>query len=272
MRQRAATARHMALLHGACLRYDDTREGQVGDILHFDDVVDINIFGSKTDRLLVGQVAILPTDSGSPTVGPSGSQALSDSILNGLQRLVALPLDVIGAVGARLRARHPHSEVGPEAMATWPTAIRALAAPLYTQGLPVHLLPYYGPWLWEPIGADFDLSRSSSTAQFQRWAREALAADGQNLARVGAHSFRRGRAAELAHGGLPAAELTRVLRHASVGSSAPYVLQSVHVTATAAAMRAATNRAANRGGDAAVSAPPANGGGNHPPARGRLGF
>ena len=148
MRQRAATARHMALLHGACLRYDDTREGQVGDILHFDDVVDINIFGSKTDRLLAGQVAILPTDSGSLADGPSGSQALVDSILHGLQRLGELPPDVVGAVGARLQARHPRSKDGPEAMATWPAAVRALAAPLYAQGLPAHLLPYYGPWLW----------------------------------------------------------------------------------------------------------------------------
>ena len=260
----------MALLHGACLRYDDTREGQVGDILHFDDVVDINIFGSKTDRLLAGQVAILPTDPGSSADGPSGSQALVDSILHGLQRLVELPPDVIGAVGARLQARHPRSKDGPEAMATWPADVRALAAPLYAHGLPAHLLPYYGPWLWEPIDADFDLSRSSSTAQFQRWARDALSADGQHLARVGAHSFRRGHAAELAHGGLPAAALTRVLRHASVGTSAPYVLKSVHVTATAAAMRAATDR-----GSGAAAAPTSSATGpsnHHPPARGRLGF
>jgi len=129
-------------------------------------------------------------------------------------------------------------------MATWPSDIQALTAPLYEQGLPVHLLPYYGPWLWEPIDAEFDLSRSCSTAQFQRWARGSFAAGGRALARIGAHSFRRGGAAELAHGGLGPAALTRVLRHVSAGAAAPYVLQSVHVTTTAAAMRAAAHRSA----------------------------
>ena len=33
LRQRAATARHMALMHDAALRFDDTREGQLGNIL-----------------------------------------------------------------------------------------------------------------------------------------------------------------------------------------------------------------------------------------------
>ena len=55
--QRAATARHMALMHDAALRFDDTREGQLGNILHSPDVVEINIFGSKTDPFLRGQVA-----------------------------------------------------------------------------------------------------------------------------------------------------------------------------------------------------------------------
>jgi hypothetical protein len=32
--QRAATVRHMALMHDAAIRFDDTREGQLGDILH----------------------------------------------------------------------------------------------------------------------------------------------------------------------------------------------------------------------------------------------
>jgi len=245
LRRRAATARHMALLHGACLRYDDTREGQLGDILHFPDVVDINVFGSKTDRLLMGQVAILPSEPGDSADRTSGRQSLLNLTRCGLQRLGALTPDVLAAIGARLQARHPRSSAGPEAMATWPPDIRALTTPLYRQGLPVHLLPYYGPWLWEPIGADFDLSRSCSTAQFQRWAQDTFAASpsgGRALARVGAHSFRRGRAAELAPGGLGPAALTRVLRHTSAGSAAPYVLQSVRVTTTASAMRVATHR------------------------------
>ena len=46
----------MAFLPDGALRYNDTLrlEGQVGDILFFDDRVDISIFGSKTDRRLAG--------------------------------------------------------------------------------------------------------------------------------------------------------------------------------------------------------------------------
>jgi len=93
LRRRAATARHMALLHGACLRYDDTREGQLGDILHFPDVVDINVFGSKTDRLLMGQVAILPSEPGDSADRTSGRQLLLNLTRCGLQRLGALSPD-----------------------------------------------------------------------------------------------------------------------------------------------------------------------------------
>jgi hypothetical protein len=40
----------MAALHDGALRYDDMREGQLGDILFFPELVDISVFGSKTDR------------------------------------------------------------------------------------------------------------------------------------------------------------------------------------------------------------------------------
>ena len=66
-----------------------------------------------------------------------------------------------------------------------------LARPLYARGLSVHLLPYYGPWLWEPIDAGFDLSRSCSTTQFLRAAQAAFEADGQVVPRLGFHSFRK---------------------------------------------------------------------------------
>jgi hypothetical protein len=59
-RARDATARHMAFLHDGALRYDDTLEGQLGDILLFPDVVDLSVFGTKTDRRLAGQPAALP--------------------------------------------------------------------------------------------------------------------------------------------------------------------------------------------------------------------
>jgi hypothetical protein len=47
--------------------------------------------------------------------------------------------------------------------------------------------------------------------------------------------MRRGRTVELTYGGLAGSDLSRVLRHSSLSSSAPYVLHLVHVTRTAAA-------------------------------------
>lgn len=238
----------MRLLYDAAMRYDDGREGQLGDILHYADVVDINLFGSKTDPLLRGQVAQLPMDLGSGgSDGPSGRQALLDSVRAGLRRLAAVPQDTLRILGARLLSTRPQPQVGPVALSTWPADIQDLARPLYDLGLPVHMLPYFGPWLWEPITSETDLARCSTTAQFGTWARDAIqaAGTGRGLTRVGAHSFRRGRAAELAHGEMSAAELTRVLRHSSARSTIPYVLQSVRVAATAAAMQAATHRSAS---------------------------
>jgi hypothetical protein len=246
LRQRAATARHMVLMHDAALRYDDTREGQLGDILHFPDVIDINVFGSKTDPLLRGQSATLPGAVAEALSGqgegPSGRQSLLDSTRCSLQRLLQLPRTTLTSIGLRLSKAHPTSTAGPEALSTWPAELLVLARPLYELGVPVHLLPYYGPWMWEPIDEGFDLSRSVPTGQFQRSARDALAAAGRNIQRFGAHSMRRGRAAELAHSSIADATLSRVLRHTSVASSAPYVFQSVHSANTAAALQAAARR------------------------------
>jgi hypothetical protein len=231
-------------MHDCALRYDDTREGQLGDILFFDDVVDVGIFGSKTDPLSLGQTAQMPRGVSSGSDGPSGCDALVDTIRQGLLRLAALPLAVIQSTGARLQATHPADSAGPEVISTWPAELLALARPLYEQGLRVHLLPYYGPWMWEPIDAEFDLSLSRSTAQFQRSAQAAFRAAGKAVPRLGSHSFRRGRAAELFHGGLAPPHLSRVLRHHSPMSALPYVPEAARVTAVGAAMRAATSRSA----------------------------
>ncbi len=56
------------------------------------------------------------------------------------------------------------AKVGPEAIETWPDEIRSLALPIYNLDLQVHLLPEYSPWLWEPLHAGFDLSRTCSTS------------------------------------------------------------------------------------------------------------
>ncbi len=193
----------------------------------------------------------MPADPGYPAgadpLAPSresGLQALVASVHCSLCRLCTLPPSTIGAVGRRLAATSPRPPAGPEALGTWPSIVEELTRPLYAQGRPGHMLPYYGPWKWEPIDDGFDLSRSRTTGPFVRWSRSAPLAAGRLPPRFGAHSMRRGRAAELAHGGLAGSNLSRVLRHSSPSSSAPCVLQSVHVTRTAAAMRTAEHRAA----------------------------
>ena len=65
-RRRAATAAHMAVLHDGVLRYDDAREGQLGDVSFYPDAVEIGVFGSKTDPLLEGQSAQMPPAEGPP--------------------------------------------------------------------------------------------------------------------------------------------------------------------------------------------------------------
>jgi hypothetical protein len=50
----------MAVMHDGTLRYDYTLEGQLGDVLFFQEVVEISIVGSKTDRDLAGQASVLP--------------------------------------------------------------------------------------------------------------------------------------------------------------------------------------------------------------------
>ncbi len=71
----------MSLVLSTALCYDHTREGQLWYILHFPGVVDINIFGSKTDSLLAGPVAVLPADPGSP----AGADPLAPAPELGLQ-------------------------------------------------------------------------------------------------------------------------------------------------------------------------------------------
>lgn len=241
-RRRDATVAHMAVLHDAVLRHDDTREGQLGDLSFHPGAVDLGIFGSKTDALRVGQSAQMPSADEAAPDAASGARALLEVTRRGLARLAALEAPVFDAVARRLAERFPRDTAHPGAMATWPPYIRALAAPLYERGLLVHCLPYYGSWLWEPLSADSDLTATLPTQRFADLAREALRDAGVPTAGVAAHSLRRGGAAELLHGGMDILTLSRALRHVSVQSTSPYVFQSVHIAATAGAMRAAVRR------------------------------
>ena len=89
-----------AILEAAGLLYDDLMEAQLGDAIFFGDLVDLSIFGSKTDPLSVGQTAVMPT----PAAPNSGPAALREGTLLDLHRLRALPGPVRMALAARFRA------------------------------------------------------------------------------------------------------------------------------------------------------------------------
>ena len=233
-RARDATARHMAFLHDGALRYDDTLEGQLGNILLFPDVVDLSVFGTKTDRRLAGQPAALPR-SEHPS---SGCANLLQGVRVGLSRLASLDPHVLAVTGARLRAREARP-VGLAAMSTWPDDIRLLAADLYAAGLPVHLLPIYGRWQFEDITADSDLATELPSSEFVRLSRAVLAEAGVDTAGVGAHSFRRARGVGLFHGNAGGAVVSQALRHRDPRSAEPYVLASARLTALARSMHVA---------------------------------
>ena len=242
----AATA-HMRLLHEGCLRYDDTREGQLGDVLIYPDTLELPVFGSKTDHTLAGQVCQMPGSASASDT--SGVAALLEGTRRGLQRLAALSDDIFSVLADRLACSFPNDRSVPSAMSAWPPSVRDEALPLYSRGLLVHCLPYYGTWLWAPLTVNSDLSQTLTTSQFvSHWqAKAALSAAGIDTSRFGAHSLRRGGAAELTHGGASGAVLRRALRHTSEKSSEPYVFQSVLLSATAAAMRTATHQSMGPG-------------------------
>ena len=117
---------------------DDTLEGQLGYVLFFPEVVDVSVFGSKTDRNLTGQPAALPRDG-------AGAAALVSNARHGLERLLGADPALLRSAGARLRALlGAQAHAGPEAMAGWPAPIPTLAARLYAEGVPVHVLPISG--------------------------------------------------------------------------------------------------------------------------------
>lgn len=80
-----ATSDHMAVLHDGALRYDDLLEGQLGDILHFPECIDIPVFGSKTDPGAAGQATTLPV----PTAPTGGAVSLIRSVHRGREHLLS---------------------------------------------------------------------------------------------------------------------------------------------------------------------------------------
>ena len=245
-RQRAATAAFMGFLHDGVLRYDDTREGQLGDLSFYPDATEVGVFGSKTDKFHTGQTAQLPPAS-DDAGGAVGASALVEVVRAGLRRLRGLAPATLSILATRLAAVFPRDTPQPGAMAAWPPDVQDLARPLYEHGVLVHCLPYFGSWLWLPLSADTDLTATLSTRQFARLSSQLVTEAGGPATGIGAHSFRRGGSTELLHGGLDLPTLSLALRHASLASTKPYLLQSALTASTAAAMRGAARRSRGPG-------------------------
>jgi hypothetical protein len=91
-------------------------------------------------------------------------------VSHGLRRLTLLDPETLAALSAQLTAAFPRDRPQPSALSTWPEEIQALARPLYQRGFLVHCLPYFGPWLWEPLTAQSNLLESLTARQFPRLA------------------------------------------------------------------------------------------------------
>ena len=131
----------MAFLHDGALRYDDAVEAQIGDVLHFGDVLDVSIFRSKTDRARAGQPVVV-LQSADPA---SGCAALLQNVRLGMARLLELDPLSLAAVATRFEASNDDPfPTGAEALSTWPADIRSKADRLYAVGVTAHWLPIYG--------------------------------------------------------------------------------------------------------------------------------
>jgi hypothetical protein len=226
-------------LSDAALRFDDIAEGELGDVLHFPDVIQLPLFGTKTDTRREGQLAILPVSS-EPT---SGCAALREGIQVGLDRLLARPADELIAIGRsmteHLRKRYLAPPPGPSAMATWPDSVKAAAARLYALGVPVHGLPIYGRWLVDELGPATDLLEGIPNKEFVKVARGVLTRAGTEVEGFGTHSFRRGIAAELALRRMARPDIAALLRHRSLTSTQTYILPSAQAATMALTRREA---------------------------------
>ena len=244
-RAKAQVTRHMRVLSGASLRFDDLQEGQLGDVIWHPDMADLSLFGTKTDRLLVGQPAVLPASS-SPE---SGFQSLLEGARDGLRRLGELDPAALGAVARRFAAACTPQELGAGSseMRFWPEEVQTLAAPLYAGGLPVHCLPIFGAWQFERLTTDSDLRRAVPYRDFVTLSRGILHDAGVDTTRFGAHSFRQGGAGAMLHAGAPSETVSEVLRHRSALSTRPYILEASRMASTALTLAACARRGGARG-------------------------
>jgi hypothetical protein len=196
------TVRASALMRGAglCRRHSDClQEAQLGDAIVLHQLVDITIFGSKTDPTPAGQASTLPMSERANAGHPLSWRA--PAWASRAARLIALPLDTLATVIARFRASCPERAVGRGAaeFTNWAADIQALAVDGST--VTVHCLPIYGIWLFTRLDSDSDLSEAVPLSPFMSRSRAVLSSIGLTIARQGSHSFRGGRAGEMYHGG-----------------------------------------------------------------------
>ena len=238
-RAREQAMRCSAVLEGAALRFDDIREAQIGDAVVLPDLIDLSLFGTKTDAKLTGHPAVLPD----PADPRSGAFAFLEGVRLGLARLRALDPAVLAQLAGRFRSSLPARHIGQGAreLASWPADIQALAAPLYEVGLPVHCLPAYGQWQHARLHGLSDLGEGVDSRVFLALTSHALSAVGVDVTGLGAHSFRRGRAVELFHGQASRETVTEVLRHRSLASTRPYITDAARMASLAVTMSAATS-------------------------------
>ena len=130
---------------------------------------------------------------------------------------MALPPPILASLSAGFWAALSAREIGQGAseLASWPADICALAGLLYVADLPVHCLPIYWQWQHARLHAQSDLQAGVERHIFLALTSHALASAGLEVAGMGAHSFRRGRAVELFHGHALREMVTEVLRHRS---------------------------------------------------------
>lgn len=128
--------------------YDDMREGLIGDILHYANVNDINLFGSKHTRFCWARSLSCPQ---TPALQGLHAHATAEPFLTPACDASA-PHGTLAIRGARLRLRGAHSPLmwvlsGPASRSARTSV--TLHALLTNRGhkLPVHVLPYLGVYV-----------------------------------------------------------------------------------------------------------------------------
>ena len=240
-RARESALRKLAFMSGGALRHDDLSEAQLGDVMVLPGHVTCLLFGSKTDPTLEGQSAAAFTPHQRADAFNGAARAVLAAIRTGIGRLLSLPDAVRLPLAENFRAACSEREIGAgeEELANWPDEIRALAAPLYHDGFPVHCLPLFGAWQYETLTATSNLRKEMGIRKFVQLTKALLAESCVDTTGFGAHSARRGSATALFERRAGLGTVSAALRHRNPRSTQAYVLEQSRMADLAAACRAA---------------------------------